>query len=307
MSFAIRAATFELGERQMSVTHDLPEFASITTKTGIDQLFETSRTSLDLALGALKKLFGSSDLQPSHVDCLILVTQSPVDFLPSGACSLQSAAGLRTDVLCFDVSQGCSGFVQALTLASRLVGQFENIVVVCSDTYRSKLDRSDRSTAPIFSDTASATWITSERCLEIVGESHFSDGHGRNFLFHKVSVGGEPEFLHMSGPDVLLFAKRVVPNEVRTALKRAGVDRDEIDNWFFHQASKLVLDALETSLGLSDIVCRNLSDVGNTVSSAIPILMSSRVEEINQRTSVFCGFGVGLSVATVVTRPIARH
>jgi 3-oxoacyl-[acyl-carrier-protein] synthase-3 len=203
-------------------------------------------------------------------------------------------------MLAFDIGQGCSGFVQALTVAAKLINRFENIVIVCADTYRSKLDKSDRSTSTVFSDGASATWISNRPKLEILAESHSTDGSGGKYLYHKIPQFGENSCLVMSGADVLLFTRRVVPSEIERVLAISSLSASDISYCFLHQASKLVLDGLAGRF--SDIRCipSNIAQTGNTVSSSIPILMSEFLNDINDSISILSGFGVGLSTATAV-------
>lgn len=303
MGFAIRAISSEFGEIELSLRDHYPEFLNVIAKTGIERVFETSGSAIELATRALNKLFSENDLRRNEVGCLIYVSQSPSHFLPSGACLLQESCDLPESIMAFDLAQGCSGFVQALSLSSKLVEQFKNVVIVCADTYRSKLDPIDRSTSLLFSDAASATWISSEPILNILAESHFTDGSGSNFLFHKVPAYNKKEFLCMAGADVLLFAKKCVPAEIRIALDRSGIDSSEVSRWFMHQASKLVLDSLDQRIAPPVGVERNLEQIGNTVSSSIPILMKNYLYELDEGINVLCGFGVGLSIATLVIGP----
>ena len=61
-----------------------------------------------------------------------------------------------------------------------------------------------------------------------------------------------------------------------------------------------MLDGL--AVRFNDIKCipSNISQIGNTVSSSIPILMSDFLNDINDSVSIVSGFGVGLSTATAV-------
>jgi 3-oxoacyl-[acyl-carrier-protein] synthase III len=302
VGFEIRAISSELGEAEISLRSQYPDHQKVIAKTGIERVFETRGTSVELAARAVNKLFEQNNLDRHDVDCLIYVTQSPSYFLPSGACVLQDLCGLPKSLMAFDLGQGCSGFVQALSIAAKLLDQFDNIIIVCSDIYRSKIDPYDRSTIMLFSDAASAVWLTSEPHIKILAESHMTDGSGIDFLYQKVSMQKD-EYLHMSGADVLLFAKKIVPAEVEKVLDMSGLISSQISNWFFHQASKLVLDSLDLRISTQVSLLRNLEFIGNTVSSSIPILMEQHLSQLELGYNVVCGFGVGLSVASLVLGP----
>jgi 3-oxoacyl-[acyl-carrier-protein] synthase-3 len=214
--------------------------------------------------------------------------------------ALQHQCHLPKSVLSIDLSLGCSGFVAALVLGVNLLSRFENVVIVCADNYRSKVEKSDRSTSAIFSDAASACLIRREGALRIVGDSHFADGSGGKHLIQHLGGGIEPDRLQMAGADVLLFTQRVVPAEIQKLLKNSGVTKDEVDNWYFHQASKLVLDSLEARIAPKNSIRRNIEHIGNTTSSSIPILLASDLAALDGKVSVLSGFGVGLSVSSVL-------
>lgn len=302
MGFAFRDIATVLGERCESVINN-PVFAPVVQKTGIPVVFETDGSSLDLARSAIRQLLDRNTDLRGKVDVLICVTQSPVDLLPSMSCRLQHDCDLPNNILAFDIGQGCSGFVQAFVLTAKLLLKFDNILIVCTDSYRSKLDHSDRSTASVFSDAATVTWVSSGGDLSVLAESHFADGSGRKFLFQEVLANGVPGTLHMSGADVLLFAQRVVPEEISRLLTMADVSSDEIDNWYFHQASKLVLDKLESRIHPKSPIRRNIEHFGNTVSSSIPLLLAEDLDLLGGKLSVLCGFGVGLSASCVLVGP----
>lgn len=303
-AFSIRAVSVEFGETKIALRQHFPAHLRTIEKTGIETVFQTKRTAVELAASALNRLFGESDLRRDEVDCLIYVTQSPSYFLPSGACMLQNECHVSQSAMAFDVGQGCSGFVQALSIAATLTKNFANTVIVCADNYRSKLDPKDRSTSLLFSDAASAVWINSEPSLRVRAESHFTDGSGKDFLFQAISTGESREFLHMAGADVLLFTKNQVPKEIRKALNTVCLDPSNISKWFVHQASKLVLDAIENRMSVHGQLERNLGRVGNSVSSSIPILLKEQINHLDEGPLLLCGFGVGLSIATMILEPL---
>ena len=80
--------------------------------------------------------------------------------------------------------------------------------------------------------------------------------------------------------------------------------KENIDQFVFHQASKLVIDKLTDILQLdNNKVFRNYNKIGNTVSSSIPIVLENLqkkgVIKKNQKI-MLVGFGVGLSAAASI-------
>lgn len=302
--FAIEEITVALGEKLINIAEDLPSFAPAIERTGIQVVHETSGTAADLAVQAVSEM---RIRRPELIDALgalILVSQSHSMHLPSMAFEVQDRSNLPNEILAVDLNQGCSGFVQSLQVAVSLIRDCKNILIVCADNYRSKLDKSDRSTNAVFSDAATATLVSDRAALEIIGNSHFSDGSGRALLFQSIDKSQNDGFLHMSGSDVWMFTKRIVYGQIMQVLRKSGVQPSEVGEFYLHQASDLVLNDLKKKLGPDARVPIEMKLIGNTVSSTIPILLEHRLSKLSRQISVLSGFGVGLSSSSIVIRPM---
>lgn len=298
--FEISEICSEIGEIELLVASLSLDFDKVISKTGIPRVFETQRDSYKLSLAAAGKVVANNEDIRNKPLAIIHVSQSNQDFLPSYSCKLQHDLELPTESLAFDMGQGCSGFVQALYLASKLIADFDNVLIICCDTYRAKLDQFDRSTSTLFSDAATAILIRRGGTVRVVGHSHITDGSGASMLYHSRDSVRNNGKLYMSGSDVLLFTKRVVFRQAEETISRAGMKFQDVDNAVVHQASKLVLDELERRFGSEIYFPRNIEKYGNTVSSSIPLLIQDMLEMINTKTTIMCGFGVGLSSSCVL-------
>ncbi len=282
----------------------------IVQKTGITQryLAAPEQTAADLCVEATEKLFAKAPVDRQEIDALLFCTQSPDFVLPTSACIIQNRLGLPTKTAAFDFNLGCSGFVYGLALAGSMIeaGLSESVLLLCGDTYTKYIDPHDRTCRPIFSDAGTATWIRrSERPL--LGPFDLgTDGSGYGNLIvpnrgarAAKNSGSSDTALHMDGASVFMFTMNAVPKNVRGLLAKAGMEPGQVDSFFFHQASRVVLDAIEQNLQLPpEKVVRELEDVGNTVSSTIPIALKRSAEggrlQPGQRV-LLCGFGVGYS------------
>ena len=75
------------------------------------------------------------------------------------------------------------------------------------------------------------------------------------------------------------------------------MDINEIGHFFFHQASKIVVDSLQRKLNLNpQKVILDMENTGNTVSGTIPLALK-RNHKIFKKgdLALLVGFGVGLS------------
>jgi 3-oxoacyl-[acyl-carrier-protein] synthase-3 len=157
----------------------------------------------------------------------------------------------------------------------------------------------------LFSDASSATVITKHTISENVIDFDFgTDGSG----YDKLIINEDKHknnYLSMSGADIFLFTLDVIPNSINKILSRNKLKISDIDHFFFHQASKLVLDNLIRNLNIVDQtkVYSNINIYGNTVSSSIPILlkdaMSKNLLKKGDRI-LLSGFGVGLSWGSLI-------
>ena len=112
---------YALGENKISLSDRYSDINRLTEKTGIPCVFETKGNSLDLAIKASEYVL--EDYDKSKIDLVILVTQSPVDYLPANSITLAAQLGLSKQVFTFFFIQGCSGFVQSFLVVEKLLQQ----------------------------------------------------------------------------------------------------------------------------------------------------------------------------------------
>lgn len=301
-----------------------PEWSvqKIASKTGISErrIAGPDQFSSDLAAEAANNLFSAYKIDRSQVEFIILCTQSPDFYLPTTACLVQEMLGLPQTCGALDINLGCSGYVYALGLAKGLIetGQVQNVLLLTADTYSKFLNPADKSVRTIFGDGASATFIeASAEQPSIIGLNFGTDGSGGKHLI--VPNGGlrnADEFapkalassrglesealdLFMDGPEIFNFTIRVVPQCIDQILTKASTTMEQIDLFVFHQANTFMLNHLRKSLGIpEDKFFISLENTGNTVSSTIPIALSSAVDQgalIPGMRVLVLGFGVGLS------------
>ena len=274
----------------------------ILSKTGIAarHVAAPDETVVELAVRACEDLFGRGVARAS-IDYLLFCTQSPKHRLPSSACLLQEALGLPTSVGALDFNLGCSGFVYGLSLAKGLVasGAARNVLLVTAETYTKYLAEDDRSTRSIFGDGAAAALVDAEVAGRFGGFVFGTDGGGAEKLIVR---DGEPLF--MDGPEIFNFTLDVIPGTLDAVCAKNGIGREAVDLFVFHQANRFMLDTIRKVCAIpKEKFYVNLEDIGNTVSSSIPIALRRAELEGRLRpgmTVMLMGFGVGLSWAATV-------
>ncbi len=296
----------------------------VREKVGIESraFLSEDETPLQLAVEACERLFESApELDKGQIKLVVLVTQNPDYKLPHTSALLQHALELPSDVACFDVNLGCSGYVYALSVAKGFMateGVNDALVVTC-DPYSRIMGRADRDTIALFGDAASASWLSAEAGGEIGKLDFGTDGAGAENLIVRAGGAAQPMSsvhkealpdiaardyrLAMNGRGIFNFMMQRIPASVERCLEKNDLSTDAIDSFVFHQGSKFLLDNLRKKLGLdASKIPSNVRNLGNTVSSSVPILLAdldAQLELQGQRVLV-SGFGVGLSWATNV-------
>lgn len=296
----------------------------IFEKTGIRSrgIAGPDETAGDLAYAAATKLFEKGLVKPADVDFVILCTQAPDHVLPTTACILQDRLGIPTSAGALDVNLGCSGYVYGLSLAKGLIetGAARCILLLTADTYSKYIHPLDKSVRTLFGDGATATALTADEAGQgAIGPFVFgTDGSGAKHLI--VPAGGfrrpidessgqeekdasdnvrSANHLYMNGAEVMAFTLREVPRAMDALLSRAQLSVDDIDYFVLHQANRFMLDSLRKKLKIpADRMPVFLEDVGNTVSSTIPLTLHSMLEQgrlTSTKRLMLIGFGVGLS------------
>lgn len=327
MHARIAAVDYYLPEGILSnedIAEEFPEWSveKIAAKTGIlkRHISGENEFSSDLGTAAAKALLAKAGVEPESVDYLLVCTQSPDYFLPTTACIVHAALGLRSSAGAVDINLGCSGFVYALGQAKGLIesGQVSNVLIVTADTYTKFINPADKSVRTIFGDGAAAALVVGDDSGEAIrGITYGTDGSGARHLV--VPNGGlrrgtdlEPKAategrdissngydLYMDGPEIFNFTLRVVPQAVDAILEKSRLSHDDIDLFVFHQANAFMLEHLRKKLGVpSEKFFVSLEDSGNTVSSTIPIALAEAEREGRLKRGMrvmLLGFGVGLS------------
>ncbi|HEY9885780.1 MAG TPA: 3-oxoacyl-ACP synthase, partial [Vampirovibrionales bacterium] len=94
----------------------------IKSRTGISERrvcdTEKGEDCLTLSVEAAKQALGS--FPPEDLDLIIVATSTPDFLYPSVSCRLQNALGAK-NVMAFDLSAACTGFIFALVTASQFV------------------------------------------------------------------------------------------------------------------------------------------------------------------------------------------
>lgn len=306
------------------------DMKNVEIKSGVMQrhIAADGETAFDLAAKAADKLFSSGLHDKSEIDAIIFCTQSPDYIMPSNAFLLHDYLGLKEEVLAFDFNLACSGYIYGLTLARSLIisGTAHNVLLATGDTYSKYINTKDRSARVLFGDGAAVSLISASDDDTGIFDFMLSTSGKHHKKFY-IPAGGcrlpscdetsieetdssgnvrTKNDIYMDGMGVWSFIQSTVPKQIKSLLVRNSLDVDSIDQYVFHQASKLTLDSLTKALRLDpNKVFVDLANTGNLVSSSIPVTLKKALiaGKIQQGSTVLIsGFGVGLSWGSMLIK-----
>ena len=303
--FSISNLANQLGSNKLIISnlknsHPRWNIEEVLKKTGIKNIYTSNEEEdvLYLSIKSCKKTLKNFD--KTKIDCVIVVTQTAKKKLPSVSCMIQDQLNLRKNIVAVDLGLGCSGFVYGLSLINSLLNSntVKTVLFVCSDTYSKFLNDQNRTCKTVFSDAASSCIVQKINSKKNVKFSFLTDGSGAADLMENDNN------IEMKGSNIFHFTTKNIPSLFHDILKKNNLNKKDIDQFVFHQASKLVIDKLTKILELDKKkVFKNYDKIGNTVSSSIPIalenLKKNNMIKKNQKI-MLVGFGVGLSAAASI-------
>ncbi len=265
-------------------------------------------TTLDLCLDAAKLLIKKMKVKTIDIEILIVVTQTPDYLMPSCSNIVHKNLNLSQNCLCFDINQGCSGYVYGLhnIISIMKINKLKKGLLLVGDTISKTIRKDDMSHKMLFGDAGTTTLLEYNK-----GEKIFfqlgSDGNGHNKLMLKESAFKnntkyKPEF-YMDGKEVFLFAISSVPKLIKNLIKSSKKKFFDIHYFVFHQANKFMLSKIFDFLNIEEKKrLFSIEKYGNTSSASIPLTLckfSSKLSSKNKNILI-AGFGAGFSYAAAI-------
>ena len=289
----------------------------ILTRTGVKERRIASKETAtsDLGVEASRLAISDAGLKPEDIDLIMVATITPDMAFPATACIIQDKIGAR-NAAAFDINAACSGFVFVLVLAQQFIntGLYRNVLVVGAEKLTSIVDWKDRSTCVLFGDGAGACVVGRSKDRKILSSFMGADGSGGHLL--SVPAGGSRlpttdetvknrlHFLKMEGNEVFKVAVRIMVDAANKAIKKAGLQLDDIKLFIPHQANIRILLAVAKRLGVGkDKIFMNIERYGNmsAASTAVALVEASQHGKFKKGDNVvLVAFGGGLTYGAVV-------
>ena len=298
----------------------------IYPRTGFKErrFVEENQTVADLAIGAAKDTLAFAEFDSADVDLIIIATSTPDLIYPATCCQVQAAIG-AVNAFGFDISMGCSGFVYALNTAIQYIqnGSARNALVISSDIHSRCVDWDDRSTCVLFGDAAGGMLISRAEDSpnghdndELIAMHMMLDGrrgqqltmpnYRPNAPMVKPRTLNQKPYVAMNGREVFKFAAGEMPSIVIGALDEVGLKPKDIDFYAFHQANIRIMDSIIERLGLRpEQLIISLENYSNTSAASTLLALNDAIKsgQLTPGSSLYiCGFGAGLSAASVILK-----
>lgn len=288
----------------------------IVSRTGIKErriLKGENKGSSDLGTAAVNGLLKKTNTLPEEIDLLICATATPDMLFPSTACLIANKIGAG-NICAFDIMAACSGFLYALSTASKFIetGTYKKVIVVGCDKMSSIVDYTDRTTCVLFGDGAGA--ILLEPNFEGLGVQDTilrSDGGGGEFLRQKAggslhpashkTVDAREHFVYQDGQPVFKAAVKSMADVSEEIMKRNDLTADDVAWLVPHQANKRIIDATSRRMGVGeDKVMLNIEKYGNTTTGTIPLCLWDWESQLKKGDNlVLAAFGGGFTWGSI--------
>ena len=287
----------------------------IVSRTGIKErrILKGVKGSSDLGAKAIKGLLKKTNTSAEEIDLIICATVTPDMLFPSTACLIANKIGAG-NICAFDISAACSGFLYALTTASKFIesGSYKKVIVVGCDKMSSIIDYTDRTTCVLFGDGAGAALL--EPNTEGYGIMDYilkSDGNGAEFL--KLKAGGslypashetvdaKEHYIYQDGQPVFKKAVQSMADVSEEIMQKNNLSADDVAWLVPHQANKRIIDATSRRIGVGDDkVMLNIERYGNTTAGTIPLCLWDWEKQLNKGDNlILAAFGGGFTWGSI--------
>ena len=287
------------------------------------RLAKDTSTVSDFAVYGLRYMLENKWIKKEEIGAVITVTLCPDHFVPHISNIVQDKCGLDTDVMCFDIAQGCCGFLVGLMQAFMVLDHTDKkVLLINGDVLSHKVSKKDRNDYPLIGDAATITVLENGGDDEIYYEMHTDGSRGKALIIpagafrmpSNPDTGvmadlGDGNFrsldnMTMDGSEVFNFVQVEVPPMLDDAFKRENLTVDDFDWFLFHQPNRFMLQKLAEKAGLpQDKLPMNLvENFGNPSGASIPMtaIYNCRDSLINSKNKCcLSAFGSGLAWGVV--------
>lgn len=292
----------------------------------------------DIAFMAARDAIASAGIDKESLDCIIVAhnfgdvkaDNKRSDFVPSIASRVKHKLDIHNSAVCYDISFGCPGWLQAVILADSFLksGHIKRALIIGAETLSRISDPHDRDSM-IYADGAGAVVmeaVASNNPVGIISYSTRSDTVNEAYYLkmgksYSPNYPGDELFLKMDGRKLYEYALHTVPGAIKSTIDKAGLSIDDVKKVLIHQANAKMDEAiLKRLFQLYDkkdipkaIMPMIIYKLGNSSVATLPtlfnMLLAKQVDDQAESKScktgdvlVFASVGAGMNTNSVVYR-----
>ncbi|CAM1368892.1 3-oxoacyl-ACP synthase [Tenacibaculum soleae] len=289
--------------------------------------------SSDLGYFAAKKAIENANVNPEDLNYIIFAhnfgdvkkgaTQS--DILPSLASRVKHLLQIKNpNCIAYDVLFGCPGWIEGVIQAQAFIkaGIAKKCLVIGSETLSRVVDEHDRD-AMIYSDGAGACIVEQKEGSDSGILSHATQSFTKDeayYLFfgnsYNKNLNKDVRYIKMHGRKIYEFALNNVPQAMKTALDKSGIEIDQVKKIFIHQANEKMDDAiikrfyrLYKKTVPKGVTPMSIYTLGNssvaTVPTLLDLVLKGNIENQEVKSGdviILASVGAGMNINAIVYR-----
>lgn len=291
------------------------------------RVVKDSTSSSDLCVAGFEYLISKGLVCKEEIGAIVVVSSTPDHQLPGNSSIIHGKFALSEEVLCFDLIQGCTGFIQGFTQSLMLLEHMKDkkVVLFNVEVLSKKTSKQDRNSYPLIGDAASVCILSNDESAGDIFVNMMNDGSRYDSLI--IPAGGSRmpstsetaemrDFEHdgnyrsldnltMKGTDVFEFVQKDVPPMLKETVSFANCSMEDINWWLFHQPNKFMLKKLAEKLEVpyEKVPMNIVENFGNSSGVCVPLNITYNLgKKLEDETCKCClsAFGSGLSWGAIV-------
>jgi len=302
--------------------------------TGIEErrYVEDNQNSCDIAAIAAQRAIDDAKVDPETLDYIIFAQNFgnikkgtiQTDIIPSLAARVKHLLKIKNPkCVSYDVVFGCPGWIQGIIQAHIFIkaGEAKRCLVIGSETLSRVLDMHDRDSM-IYSDGAGAAILEakeSDKKIGVLGHATFShtlNEAGYLYLGKTNFPDGASDvrYLKMFGHKIYVYALNYVPQGMKDALDKSGIDIHQVKKVIIHQANEKMDEAIinrffklyKTPMP-ENIMPMSINKLGNSSVATVPTLLDLVLKGKKEKhhidkgdVIIMASVGAGMNINAVV-------
>lgn len=292
-----------------------------------------SYNSSDLGYFAAKKAIENANVNPEDLNYIIFahnfgdVKKGAIqsDILPSLASRVKHLLQIKNpNCVAYDILFGCPGWIEGVIQAQAFIkaGIAKKCLVIGGETLSRVVDEHDRD-AMIYSDGAGACIVEQKEGSDSGILSHATQSFTKDeayFLFfgnsYNKDLNKDVRYIKMHGRKIYEFALNNVPQAMKTALDKSGIEIDQVKKIFIHQANEKMDDAiikrfyrLYKKTVPKGVTPMSIHTLGNssvaTVPTLLDLVLKGNIDNQEVKSGdviILASVGAGMNINAIVYR-----